>query len=391
MKTREIIVMLMLAFFAAACNSTSEKGYTLSGEISGLPEGSRIQLIPVSHESVSPLVDTLVTDGVFELTGIVEQPLAVLLKVKDLPGAKYMMLENGKISLTGNVKVNESNGYKSSDWSEVTVTGSPLTDYYQQLIAVRAEMDARHTAYTTEHAEVLERVNRARGEKNQQALDEIESTEAYAALMADEKDFFTTVERSYKQVVMDHKDSYWGPLMMITLMSYFTDDNKEWYEQFTQEAKESYYGKKVFEELYPAGSVGSVVPEFTVKESEGNEISFAELRAGKRYILIDFWASWCNPCLKEIPHLKSLYEQYGNQGFEIVSISIDENEEDWIRKSEEVQLPWPSFLDNSEIDVLYKVRVVPTMYLVDEKGVLVAENLRGEDLDSKLAELFVDR
>lgn len=381
-------VMLLMALFAAACNSGAEKGYTLSGEISGLPEGAQIELIPVSHEPAAPLADTLVVEGRFTLNGVVDQPTAVLLKVKDMRGARYMMLENSRMRVEGEVMITDANGSRSIDWSGVTVNGSPLTDYYLEQLSVRVEMDARHEAYTSEHAEVMERMNQARMAQDQQATETIMKSEAYAALMAAEKDFFNSVESSYKQVVMDNKDTYWGPLMMITLMSYFSDENKAWYEQFSPEAKESHYGKKVFEELYPAGSVGSKVAEFNVTSEEGDEVAFADLREGKRYILIDFWASWCNPCLKEIPHLKSLYEQYSSRGFEIVSISIDEKEEDWIEKSEELQLPWPSFLDTNDIDVLYKVRVVPTMYLVDEQGILIGENLRGEDLDNRLAELF---
>ena len=109
---------------------------------------------------------------------------------------------------------------------------------------------------------------------------------------------------------------------------------------------------------------------------------------GKQYILIDFWASWCAPCRKEIPTLKRLYAEYAEKGFEIVSISIDKKEADWSKALEDEQMPWINYMDNNGIAKLYKVKSVPTMYLIDQNGVLIAENLRGEALVEKMAEIF---
>ena len=105
-------------------------------------------------------------------------------------------------------------------------------------------------------------------------------------------------------------------------------------------------------------------------------------------VLVDFWASWCNPCRKEIPNLKKLYTQYADRGFQIVSISIDKKEAEWTKALKEEQLQWPNFLDTEGIADIYKVKFVPTMYLIDAQGVMVGENLRGEALANKLAELF---
>ena len=134
--------------------------------------------------------------------------------------------------------------------------------------------------------------------------------------------------------------------------------------------------------------IGEKVPDFTVKDASGKEYSLAQLSEGKKYILIDFWASWCAPCRREIPNLKNLYAKYGSKGFQIISISRDKNAEDWKKAIEDEQLTWPNFLDESDIAKLYKVRAIPTMYLVDADGRIVAENVRGEALAEKVAELF---
>ncbi|MEA5128093.1 MAG: TlpA disulfide reductase family protein [Proteiniphilum sp.] len=392
MKTKQILIVFFLAIFAIACNNQSGENYTVSGEIKGIAEGSHIQLIPVSHEMEEPLADTLVVNGKFTFKGSVEEPRAVMLKVKDGYGMKYIMLDNSThIKVNGEITSSESNGNIFYDFSNVVVTGSPLTEYYTEQLNVRERMDSLHSAYMTKYEGVMKDLNAARNEKNQQAIDSITATDEYKGLEQAEREFFTTVETSYNDIFMENKDTYWGPLLMITLMTYFADDQKTLYEEFSPEAKGSFYGQKVHAELYPAGNLGSKVEEFSVKDQNGTETTFAELRQAKKYILLDFWASWCNPCLKEIPHLKKLYSQYQDKGFEIVSISIDQKEDDWKNKLEEVNLPWPNYLDRNGIATLYKVRAVPTMYLVDEQGVLVAENLRGEELDNKLAELFVEK
>lgn len=110
--------------------------------------------------------------------------------------------------------------------------------------------------------------------------------------------------------------------------------------------------------------------------------------SGEKYILIDFWASWCNPCRKEIPNLKNLYAKYADKGFQIISISIDKKKADWEKALQEEQLAWPNYLDTEGIASLYKVRFVPTMYLIDMNKTIIGENVRGEALAEKLAELF---
>lgn len=200
--------------------------------------------------------------------------------------------------------------------------------------------------------------------------------------------FFVKVKDSYHKVIMDNKDSFWGPLMLISLTTYLTEADSTWYKEFSQEAQNSYYGKMVKNEIWPAEKKGLQAPDFQVTASNGEQTSLKELSANKKYILIDFWASWCKPCRKEIPNLKKLYELYAAKGFQIISISIDKKEKEWQKALDEEQLSWPNFLDNGEVASLYKVKFIPTMYLIDEQGTIVCENLKGEELSNKLAELF---
>ncbi len=117
--------------------------------------------------------------------------------------------------------------------------------------------------------------------KDQAKIKELRQSEDGKARAAADKVFFTTVDSLYHQVVMANKDSFWGPLMMISFTSYLSEDMKPWYEALSPAAKQSYYGQKVKEELYPAGKEGTVVPDFKVKDKSGKEVALSTLRQGK--------------------------------------------------------------------------------------------------------------
>ena len=372
----------------ASCAQQPATGYTVTATIEGIPDGARVQLIPVSHDSGKPVADTTIVGGKFVLKGVTDEPLAVRLVVKDAYGSTPLMLENGSIELSGKVTAENSDGGVSYNFSGISVTGSPLTDKYIKLLSTRDRLDSIYRADNERFKDIRTAFGKARGTKDKALMDSVAATDAYKASAKADSLFFATVEATYHKVVMDNKDSYWGPLMMVSLFSYLTEAQKPWYEALSTAAKESRYGKMVKEEIAPSSKVGSKVPAFAIKGQDGKAVTLPELCKGKKYILIDFWASWCGPCRKEIPNLKKLYAQYADKGFQIVSISIDKKEADWTKALKEEQLQWPNFLDTEGVAELYKVKFVPTMYLVDEQGVMVGENLRGEDLGNKLAELL---
>lgn len=390
MKMKNFSCMAIMGLMAMACTSQPVvDGYVLKGHIEGLPDGTHVQLVPVSHDSELPFADTTVVNGQFVFTGKMEEPRAFHLLVKDAYGSRNLMLENTQMEVTGKlVAKKEADGGVSYNLSSLSVKGSPLSARYDSLLSARTYMDSLYALNARKFAAFDSLMQVAYVAKDQAKIQALRQSEDGKARAAADKAFFGTVDSLYRQVVMTNKDSFWGPLMMISFTSYLSEDMKPWYEALSPAAQQSYYGQKVKEELYPSGKEGTVVPDFKVKDRTGKEVSLSELRQGKKYVLIDFWASWCNPCRKEIPNLKKLYAQYSGKGFEIVSISIDQKKADWEKALKEEGLTWPNFLDETGVAALYKVKFVPTMYLITADGVMVGENLRGEALTTKLKELF---
>lgn len=133
-------------------------------------------------------------------------------------------------------------------------------------------------------------------------------------------------------------------------------------------------------------STGASAPAFALPNQQGDTVALADLRG--KYVLLDFWASWCGPCRMEIPNLKKAWQQFHAKGLEIVSISIDYTREPWLKALEQEQMPWTQLFSQAKVNAQYQVDAVPFTLLLDPQGKIVALNLRGEKLLEKLKELF---
>lgn len=134
-------------------------------------------------------------------------------------------------------------------------------------------------------------------------------------------------------------------------------------------------------------SSGKKAPDFTLPTNTEKNISLKDF-AGK-YVLIDFWASWCGPCKSEIPNLKKAWDKYHKKGLEIISITIDQKEQDWLKALKDEKMPWIQLNGHgSKIPEMYNVQGIPHILLIGPDQKIIAINLRGEKLENKLAELF---
>jgi len=181
---------------------------------------------------------------------------------------------------------------------------------------------------------------------------------------------------------------------MVTLKKKDADSFLHFAEQFTKAFEESDSAavadlKKEMAQV-EAFTKGSVAPDFTQKSPDGEAVSLSDFRG--KVVLIDFWASWCGPCRRENPNVVKLYEEYKDQGFEILGVSLDRKKDRWLKAIEADGLVWPHVSDlkgwQNEVAQLYGVGSIPHTVLLDREGKIVAQKLRGPALEQKVAELM---
>jgi thiol-disulfide isomerase/thioredoxin len=142
----------------------------------------------------------------------------------------------------------------------------------------------------------------------------------------------------------------------------------------------------------PKISVGSQYIPFAGMTSDDEYFTISDIIESKQLILLDFWASWCAPCIKEIPILTQLYEDYKDKGLEIVSISLDENKTSWKKSIEKHNMSWIQIISNKgksgNIAEMYGIYQIPRTLLINSNGEIVSGNLRGQELIEKINTLL---
>ncbi|MBI1343934.1 MAG: redoxin domain-containing protein [Terrimonas sp.] len=133
--------------------------------------------------------------------------------------------------------------------------------------------------------------------------------------------------------------------------------------------------------------VGQKAPEISLRDLEGHTVSLSSYKG--KYVLVDFWASWCKPCREENPNVVAAYNKYKNKNFTVLGVSLDDNEKAWRAAVEKDRLTWAQTLDEKQVAAAtYNVQGIPFNVLVDPDGKIIAESLRGMDLENKLQEVL---
>jgi len=326
----------------------------------------------VTTDSITPV------NGQFSFAGTLSHPAKATLMIK------HWKSENHPTSYSDKIPVYLENGVitmQSADsLKNATFTGSPLNIDNQALLAANWKVENDANA-------IMARFYKMPAEQRKSPEVAKEMEEAQKSIAQQQKQ----VLRSF---IASHPASYVSFVAMKALVGAVPnyDEAIKVFNSLSPALRNTPEGKAYAAQLasIKATSIGATAPDFVQNDVNGNPVKLSSFRG--KYVLVDFWASWCSPCRQEIPNLLSQYKMYKDKGFEILSVSLDNSRDKWLKALQQEGMTWPQVSDlngnNNSVARLYGVSAIPATFLVDRDGKLISTNLRGEDLNHKLAELF---
>ncbi|GGH32793.1 AhpC/TSA family protein [Sphingobacterium alkalisoli] len=377
MNIKLIVALLLLPFMAAAQGS-----YTIKGKLPALKEAAKVYLVLLKNGAWTEVDSVVVNKGKFQFSGTVEEPQNAILTLKRHSTAgssrhrdsKDFFIENSAITVVGtdSIRTAEVKGSISDIQNrQREALMKPVTAQIVKLQDVYGAKDA-----AGEYIKPLE--------ERKMAADSIQK------LVAKNKEINWTFAES-------HLDSFMGlhTFYLSVLDSKFDPAVVEpLFHRFSDELKSSPLGLRTVEkiEVGKRRQTGMKATDFTQNDVNGKPFTLSSLRG--KYVLVDFWASWCAPCRAENPFLVKAYNELEGKNFEIVGVSLDYpgSEAAWQGAIENDGLPWIHVSDlkgwKNEVAVMYGINSVPQNLLIDPNGMIIAKNLRGEALSQKLKELI---
>ena len=392
-----ISVVLILLFIGGGCE-TSES-YKITGMLYGFADNTKVSLtLAATHQDEKKEMETTVQDGKFTFVGKLVEPRYYMLTIEEPTGVRGtygFMLENSDITFSA-VRGEQQEGRPYVELKDVQLKGSVTDQIFREKMAFREKLDQMFVDYREAHAGTIKKISELRKNGDRKVITDFMQTDDYKNLVKAEREAFQTIEKVIHDSVAANGDSFWGPLLLLNNRAYFSSNDteaKELFNGFSEEAKNSFYGQALKKQIFPKTLKGKSVPEFSLPDRNEKVYSMKELSKGKKCVLIDFWASWCGPCMDEMPNVKAIYEKYHDRGLEIVGVSMDNNKANWERAIERAGLVWHHVsslkgMNRCSVAKLYQVVAIPKLYIIGKDGKIIAKDLRGEELREKIDELF---
>ncbi|MBK8881509.1 MAG: AhpC/TSA family protein [Bacteroidales bacterium] len=384
---KKLLLFLLAIISIASCKNNSVH---ITGTLVNPVKGNYIYLDELlSSEMKSVDSVKIPEDGTFSFKREIKSPAFYVLKIDDRNFLTMLLTPGEKLKLNSN--------YDSLNYP-VSVTGSEgtelMTEYNRKLRNTIGKLTSLSNIYRQNvNNPNLPLVIQSLDSIAQTYLDDINSyTKSY---IDNNSTSLVSLIALYQQVapnvyVLNPSKDYKYYLKVDSTLTILYPDYepvKTLHEQVrellseaeTQEVKTN-----------PAGE-GAEAPDIVLPSPQGDTIKLSSTRGS--VVLLDFWASWCSPCRQENPNLVQAYNTYHRKGFQIYQVSLDKTKEAWMKGIEDDQLgKWIHVSDikywNSQAAKLYKIESIPSNFLLDRQGRIIATNLRGEALQTKLAELF---
>jgi len=364
-----IALSVVVLFVFAACQNKSGK-YMISGEIAGVDSG-KVYLLKPEMGKAPVIEDTAnVVNGNFEIKGTAGKYATFhLLRLNGRQYIAEFFLEGGKTEITA---------YKDSTINATKISGSRETDIFNVFIKELASLQLKMTQYKKEY-------QIAASQKNQQEMDRIQ---ADFQASSDNMIVYT------KNFIRENNNSVVAPFILYNQLASSLEyvQLKELTDTISPELQGSEYMIQLNEYLSQKSktAIGAIASDFTMKDTQGNDFTLSSLRG--KYVLIDFWASWCSPCRNENPNVVKAYNNFKDKGFDIIGVSLDKDKDAWVKAIKDDNLTWHHVSDlkfwNNVVARTYGVQSIPYNLLLDKDGKIIAMNLRGENLSKKLKEVM---
>lgn len=374
MKNKIILSLLALGTLFSSCNKIGSKNepgddsFTIQGKLQNASQ-SPIYLSELGEQQfVFRDTATVGADGSFQFTGKAEDPGIYRISLTD-QNMLLLVVDTPRIEVEADAK----------DLRKTyVVKGSKETALLQDLLQAMDAMQEQGS-----RLEQRFRAAQAAGKEDSLAV----LQEQFMALQANSG-------KQVKRIIRANPNAFVSTFATASLVNpeedfAFADSMTVIFEKTMPESP---YTKALVTRLGALRNlaVGSAAPDITLPSPDGKDISLSSLRG--KYVLVDFWASWCGPCRQENPNVVRMYNKYKDKGFEIFGVSLDESRDKWLKAIAMDKLTWPHVSDlkgwNSAAAQQYHIQAIPQTLLLDKEGKIIAKNLRGKALEDKVASLL---